>query len=114
MTMSPGQAASESSATAKSFGAQISLADHGQALFYVVARAGSPDAALRSVGGEVMSRLSPSQALGLAPLSAHADLRHHPDLELAGPITIDPQRFERFTRLIGVGGRRWPAESPST
>jgi hypothetical protein len=92
-----------SSATAKTFDANISIADQEQSLFYVVARAGTPDAAVRSVGGEVVSRLTVRKALALAPLALYSTLRNHPDLQLAGPITIDPERFARFTRLLGVG-----------
>ncbi|HEX5593809.1 MAG TPA: hypothetical protein VFX35_10725 [Solirubrobacterales bacterium] len=91
-----------SSETARAFGAEISITD-GQALFYVVARKGTPDAAVRSAGGEIVTRLhSALQALALAPLSAHLQLRDHPDLAVAGPVTIDPDRFERFTTLIGM------------
>jgi len=99
-----------SSDTARAFGAEVKVTD-GQALFYVVAREGSPDAAVRSAGGEIVTRLhSPLQALALAPLSAHLQLRNHPDLAVAGPVTIDPGRFERFISLIGakqeVGARK--------
>ena len=91
-----------SSETARAFGAEISIID-GQALFYVVARTGNPDAAVRSAGGEIVTRLhSALQVLALAPLSAHVQLRDHPDLALAGPVTIDANRFERFTSLIGM------------
>lgn len=92
-----------SSATADAFNARISVADHGQSLFYVVAHNGTPDAAVRAVGGQVMTRLAaPGRALALAPLSAHSQLRDHPALKLAGPVTIDPDRFQRFARLIGA------------
>jgi len=107
-TVDPG-----SSRTAQSFGAQISLAQSGKSLFYVVARAGTPDAAVRSVGGEVMTRLvGPRQALALAPLAAQADLRNHPELELAGPVAVDRERFERFARLVGL--RRAAGSSAQT
>jgi hypothetical protein len=99
----PASTALESSSTARAFDANISIADHGQSLFYVVARAGTPDAAVHSVGGEIVGRLTVRKALALAPLALHATLRNHPDLELAGPITIDPERFARFTRLLGLG-----------
>jgi len=95
-----------SSETARAFGAEISLVE-GQALFYVVARTGTPDTAVRSAGGEIVTRLhSAPHALAFAPLSAHLQLRNHPDLALAGPVTIDPKRFERFTTLIGMKERQ--------
>jgi hypothetical protein len=65
---------------------------------------------VRSVGGTVVTRLpDPRRVLAFAPLAAHAELRGHPDLALAGPVSIDPQRFERFARLIGLGEER-PAQ----
>jgi hypothetical protein len=91
---------------AEAFEAKIDTREDGNALFYVVARTGAPDAAVRSVGGEVVSRLASSrEALALAPLSAHSTLRSHPDLELAGPVTVDAERFQRFVSLIGMGPR---------
>jgi len=92
-----------SSSTARAFDANISIAAHEQSLFYVVARADAPDAAIHSVGGKVVGRLTIRKVLALAPLAVHATLRNHPDLKLAGPITIDPERFARFTRLLGLG-----------
>ena len=72
-------------------------------LFFVIGRDGPPDAAVRSVGGTVVTHLQdPRRALALAPLSAHAELRQHRSLRLAGPVSIDPKRFEQFTRLIGL------------
>ena len=104
--------------TADTFGAQISIADHGQTLYYVVARSGAPDAAVGSVGGEVITRLmSTEQALALAPLAANSALRSHPDLKLAGPVNIDQKRFQQFTRLIGMtelsSARKTPIKTPS-
>jgi hypothetical protein len=111
MTVEAGNGLSNLSDTARAFGAEISLGD-GEVLFYVVARTGEPDAAVRSAGGKVVSRLhSRAQALALAPLAAHTQLRHHPELALAGPVTIDPTRFSRFTSLIGLGKQ---APKPST
>lgn len=93
----------EPPATAEAFGAEISVADNGRALFYVVARTGTPDAAVRSVGGEVITRLmTGEEVLAMAPLAAHAALRGHPDLESAGPVTIDEERFKQFARMSGM------------
>lgn len=100
-----------SSPTASAFDAGISTAEHGAALFYVVAHRDTPDAAVRAVGGEVVARLpDPRQALALAPLAVHAQLRNHADLRLAGPVTVDPTRFQRFAQMIGVGA---PAREPT-
>jgi hypothetical protein len=93
-----------SSPTARAFDADVSVGESGPTLFYVVARDGTPDAAVRSAGGTVISHLtSTRQALALAPLAAHAALRVHPDLELAGPVAVDAERFGRFARLVGLG-----------
>lgn len=103
--------------TARAFDAGVSVADQGVALFYVVALHNTPDAAVRSAGGEVFARLpDPRQALALAPLASHSQLRDHADLRLAGPVSIDPQRFQRFTELAGIGAppTRKPTPTPST
>lgn len=97
------------STTAEAFGADVSLRADGRSLFFVVGRKGSPDAAVRSVGGSIVTHLqAPERALAVAPLAAHAELREHRDLRLAGPVSVDPQRFERFCRLIGLGEARPP------
>lgn len=113
-TAAPPRPSPALSPTARAFGAEISVADHGSALFYLVARTGTPDAAVRSVGGEVVARLlTPREALAMAPLAAHAALRNHLELELAGPVTVDPERFRRFTRLIGLHTRTKPQPGES-
>jgi len=91
-----------SSPTAEAFDATISAPEQGKSLFYVVTRGGTPDAAVLSVGGVIAARLAtPNAALALAPLAAHAALRERPDIALAGPVTIDAERFQRFTSVIG-------------
>lgn len=110
----PGLAGSPSSPTARAFEAGVSISDHGSALFYVIARSGLPDLAVRSVGGELVTRLpDPCQALALAPIAAHAQLRDHADLRLAGPVSVDPERFKRFTKAVGVDVPRSPAPTTS-
>jgi len=95
--------------TAEAFDAEISTVEQGRSLFFVVGRQSAPDAAVLSVGGAVVTRLQdPRRVLAVAPLAAHAALRGHHDLELAGPVSIDPKRFERFARLIGLGEQRPP------
>jgi hypothetical protein len=100
---------------ARAFDADVSVGGTGPALFYVSARSGTPDAAVRSVGGELVSRLtSERQALALAPLAAHAALRDHPELEIAGPVMIDAERFNRFselTRRASLQGQKASSQS---
>jgi hypothetical protein len=89
------------SAMARAFDADISIGETAPTLFYVVANEGTPDAAVGAVGGKIVGRLlSERQALALAPLAAHSTLRDHPDLKLAGPVMVDPERFNRFGRMI--------------
>lgn len=91
------------SPTAEAFGAEISTPEQERSLYFAIGSDGPPDAAIRSVGGRVVARLQdPRSVLALAPLAAHAALREDRSLRLAGPVTIDPERFERFTRLIGL------------
>jgi hypothetical protein len=95
---------------AEAFDAEISTVEQGRSLFFVVGRESAPDAAVRSAGGTVVTRLQdPRRVLAVAPLGAHAELRAHRDLALAGPVSIDPQRFEQFARLIGLGEQQ-PAQ----
>jgi hypothetical protein len=44
----------------------------------------------------------PRRVLAVAPLDAYTGLRKHPAVELAGPVTIDPERFGSFAKLIGL------------
>jgi hypothetical protein len=97
------------SATAKAFGASVSVPMEGQSLFFLVGRGGPPDAIVRASGGVIVTRLpDPRRVLAVLPLAANNDLRTHPGLELAGPVTIDPERFGRFTQLIGLDDARPP------
>ena len=102
-------ASTTGSATAEAFGAEVSLRADGRSLFLVVGHEGPPDAAVHSVGGSVVTHLQePRRALAIAPLAAHAELRAHRDLELAGPVSVEPRRFERFCRLVGLGEAAHP------
>jgi hypothetical protein len=91
------------SATARAFGADISVAADGQSLFFVLGRTGPPDLAVRAVGGEVVTRLpDPRRVLAVAPLDAYSSLSRHPAIALAGPVSIDPARFGSFAKLVGL------------
>jgi hypothetical protein len=92
-----------SSAASRAFGASVSIATEGQSLFLVVGRTGPPDVALRSVGGQVLTRLSDHhRVLAVAALDAYAALSRHPEIALAGPVSIDPERLGRFAQLMGL------------
>ena len=91
------------SATARAFGANISVAADGRSLFFVVGRSGPPDLAVRSAGGEVVTRLpDPRRVLAVAPLEAYGGLSGHPAVALAGPVSIDAARFGSFAKLVGL------------
>jgi hypothetical protein len=97
------------SPTAKAFGASVSIPMEGQSLFFLVGRGEPPDAIVQATGGVVVTRLpDPRRVLAVLPLAAYAGLREHPGLELAGPVTIDPGRFGRFTQLVGLDDARPP------
>lgn len=97
------------SPTAEAFGARVSLPIEGRSLFFLVGRSAPPDAIVRANGGIVVTRLpDPRRVLAVLPLAAHAGLRAHPGLELAGPVTIDAGRFGRFAELIGLDDARPP------
>ena len=99
-----------SSAAARTFGASISIATEGQSLFLVVGRMGPPDVAVRAVGGEVLTRLpGERRVLAVAALDAYAALNRHPEIALAGPVSIDAERFAWFARLVGLDAAS-PAE----
>jgi hypothetical protein len=40
--------------------------------------------------------------LAVAPLEAYAGLSKHPAVALAGPVSIDAQRFGSFAKLVGL------------
>ena len=91
------------SATARAFGADVSVAAEGQSLFFVIGRAGPPDLAVRAAGGEVVTRLpDPRRVLAVAPLDAYGGLSRHPAVALAGPVSIDAARFGSFAKLVGL------------
>jgi hypothetical protein len=94
-----------SSATAVAFGADVSVATAGQSLFLVVGRSGPPDLAVCAVGGQVITRLPDRRrVLAIARLEAYSALSRHPEIALAGPVSIDAERFGRFAQLVGLDG----------
>jgi hypothetical protein len=94
-----------SSAAARAFGASVAIATAGESLFLVVGRTGPPDPAVRAVGGQVLTRLPDQRrVLAVASLDAYTALSRHPDIALAGPVSIDAERFGRFAQLVGLDG----------
>ncbi len=92
-----------SSPTSRAFGADVSVVTEGQSLFFVIGWTGAPDLAVRAVGGQVVTRLpDPRRVLAVAPLESYSALSGDPEIALAGPISIDAERFGRFAQLIGL------------
>lgn len=75
----------------------------GRSLFFVLGRGGPPDAAVRELGGQIVTRLpDPRRVLAVASLDAYASLARHPAVALAGPVSIDAARFSSFAKLVGL------------
>ncbi len=108
--MSPGQPdrycgipSTGSSTTAQTFGAEVSLGMEGQSLFLVLGAGGPPDAAVHAAGGQIVTRLpDPRRVLAVVPFDASPALSRHPAVALAGPVTIDANRFGNFAKLVGL------------
>lgn len=110
---SDGGVATGVSAMADAFGATVRVPVSGRSLFFVVGHAGAPDAAIHAVGGRVVVRLPDvRRVLAIAPLAAHDQLRRHPDLALAGAVSVDAQRFGAFAQMIGLETERLPVARP--
>ena len=91
------------SATSRAFGANVAVHTEGQSLFFVIGWTGAPDLAVRAAGGQVVTRLpDPRRVLAVAPLESYSALSRHPEVALAGPISIDAERFGRFAQLVGL------------
>lgn len=98
-----GQQPTGSSDTARTFGADVSVGMEGRSLFFVLGRGGPPDAAVRAAGGQVVTRLPDQRrVLAVAPLAAYEGLSRHPAVALAGPVSIDAERFGNFAKLVGL------------
>lgn len=98
---------------ADAFGAQVSVPVGGRSLFFVVGRAGAPDAIVASVGGSVVTHLPDRRrVLALAPLEALGTLTSHPEVAIAGPVAVDRARFAAFARLVGLDEQPAPVARP--
>ena len=88
---------------ARGFGATVTLDAPTQGLYLVIGYHMPPVDAVRGVQGHVVLVL-PQRRTVLAMLAteAHPQLLRHGDVMLAGPVTIDPERFARFTELAGL------------
>ncbi len=91
------------SAVAQAFGAAVTVQHEGGGLYLVVGQGASPVGVVRSAGGEVVLRLPDGlRILAILPNDSHEAVQRHPTIALAGRVTIDRERFGRFTALVGL------------
>jgi len=97
---------------AEAFDATIAVATSSLGLYLVIGARGMPLSPVLSAGGEVAVCLEERQSLlAILTADAHLAVQRHPDVLLAGPVTIDPDRFARFAALAGLDhGPTPPAE----
>ncbi|MCU0892515.1 MAG: hypothetical protein MUE77_12430 [Sandarakinorhabdus sp.] len=93
----------DSSRFAEQFGADVRTASEGRALCMVIGHV-SPVSAINAVGGTLAAMLPNHRAIAIVDLRHLPALQGHEDIRVAGPISVDPQRFAAFQRLIGVRG----------
>ncbi len=62
----------------------------------------SPLAAIKTVGGTAVAALPSHRVVAIVDLRNLPLLQRHEDVRVAGPISIDPQRFAAFQRLVGA------------
>jgi hypothetical protein len=92
---------SGNSQTSRTFGAKIQMATGSLAMCLVIARS-SPLPALNAVGGRILAELTPTKVIAVVNMTYFAQLKAHPDIVSAGSISVDPQRFAQFQRLLGL------------
>lgn len=85
----------------EAFGADVELKSTGTVLCLVIGRI-SPISAVNAVNGSIVTIISQNRVLALVDIVFLSNLRGHRDVVLAGPVSIDPQRFAQFARLVGV------------
>jgi hypothetical protein len=80
--------------TAERFGAKVSLGLPGRGMFLLVAaEPGGLDVLVRSVGGQMVTRLDAQKALVLMGLTAYMGLRGSRAVRFIGPVNVDQQRL---------------------
>ncbi|WP_017667185.1 hypothetical protein [Sandarakinorhabdus sp. AAP62] len=83
------------------FGADVSAAAEGRAMCLVIGHR-SPLAAINMVGGTAVAALPNHRVVAIVDLRNLPLLQRHEDVRVAGPISIDPQRFAAFQKLVGA------------
>jgi hypothetical protein len=113
--MSPGPHALGNSPTAAAFGARVEL-DPGQGgLCLVVGRHGSPAASVAAAKGRLVTHLPGGhRVLAMVSWEGLQALQRDAAVAVAGPVSIDPERFARFAALAGLDAGDAPSpKAPS-
>ncbi len=90
-----------SSATSAAFGATVEIAGGDQGLYYVVGRDTAFVPALAEMGARIVVVLDDLHVLAVAGISGFFGLIRDPRVRLAGPVTLD---MDRFSRVLGLAG----------
>lgn len=100
---------------ARAFGAEVAVDSSPRGLYLVVGHTAMPVHAVRGAGGEIVVGLEARNTLlAVLDLDCHPLVAHHPDVALAGPVTIDPERFARFVALAGLDSTPQPTPNPTS
>jgi hypothetical protein len=92
---------SGNSQISQAFGAKIRLTTGSLSMCLVIGRS-SPLPALNAVGGRILAELAPTKVIAVVNMMYFSQLKAHPDIISAGSISVDPQRFAQFQRLLGL------------
>jgi hypothetical protein len=87
--------------TAAAFGAQVSALQSGRGMCLIIGHR-SPEVSIKTVGGQLVAMLPGHRAIAIVDIRNLAQLQQHEDVKLAGPISVDPGRFQAFQRLVGL------------
>lgn len=88
------------SALSRSFGASVKVVQKDQTLTLVIGRGGSPNPAIRGLGGRTVMEFSRAKVLALMSVQQIFALRRHPAIEFAGPVAIDAERHAQFLARV--------------
>jgi len=91
---------------ARAFGANVNMTWETNGLYLVKGRAGSPASLVRSSGGKVAVEMGAGTVLAALPFASYLAFREHAEVAFIGPVSVDPQRFEQFLRMMSHGAPR--------
>jgi hypothetical protein len=89
---------------AGAFGATVTITrPQGMGLCFVATDGPAAEAAVAAAGGRPVTRFpGGDRCLALLTWAGLEALRGHPSVRAAGPVSVDPERFERFAALAGL------------